>query len=287
MIYIHKTGSINCKRGQEFDVKAAWKAVAPAMIRRTDRFIQLSLLGAYEAVGEVELDKETALYMASGQGNLAVFKRLRDQRYIHQQPPKPVDFINSLSNTSGFYVAQFFGLKGKNLNVSRVSFVAQTLLLLAQNNLELAKEKMVLLGGVDELQEPVAFTRKTLGLCDERDLGEGSNWMLLSAEEEGALASIEVVKREIDRVQLHAYLQGLDKSYKIAFGQRCSQEVVDEILGDSERERFVYEEGCDFYETAPLYALNRFVREGEGKLVFIDTFNDKYQLLTVGNLPRF
>ncbi|MEN8146122.1 MAG: hypothetical protein ABFR02_00720 [Campylobacterota bacterium] len=287
MIYIHKTGSINRKEGEELDVKAAWKAVSPAMIRRTDRFIQLSLLGAFQAVGGVELDKETALYMASGQGNLAVFKRLRDQRYIHKQPPKPVDFINSLSNTSGFYVAQFFGLQGKNLNVSRVSFVTQTLLLLAQNDLELAKVKKILFGGVDEFHEPVMFTRKTLGLCDETPLGEGSNWMLLSAEQEGALASIEVVEKEMDSVQLHAYLQGLETSYKVAFGQRCSQEMADEMLSGGDRERFEYEEGCGFYETAPLYALNRFVQEGEGKLVFIDTFNDKYQLITVENLPRF
>lgn len=287
MIYIHKTGSINRKESEELDVKTAWKEISPQMIRRTDRFIQLSLLGAYQAVGEVSLEKQTALYMASGQGNLAVFKRLRDQRYIHQQPPKPVDFINSLSNTSGFYVAQFFGLQGKNLNVSRVGFVTQTLLLLAQNDLELAKEKMVLLGGVDELQEPVAFTRKTLGLCDERALGEGSNWMLLSAEEAGALATIDIHKEEMDSVELKAYIEGLDASYKVAFGQRCSQEVADEILSAGDRERFVYEEGCDFYETAPLYALNRFVQKGAGKLVFVDTFNEKYQLFTVENLPRF
>ncbi len=281
MIYIHKIGSVNRKEGEELDVKAAWKTVSPKMIRRTDRFIQLALLGAHQTVGESVLDKETALYMASGQGNLAVFKRLRDQRYIHKQPPKPVDFINSLSNTSGFYVAQFFDLHGKNLNVSRQGLVTETILLLAQNDLELGKEREVLLGGVDELQEPVAFTKRSLGVCDDRLLGEGSNWMLLSAQKEGALASIEVVKKQMHLAEVKAYLQGVEKSCKIAFGQLCSKETIDALLDGEMIERFVYEESCGFYETAPLFALNHFVKEGKGKLLFIDSFKESFRLVKV------
>ena len=281
MIYVHKTGSINRKEGEELDVKAAWKVVSPKMIRRTDRFIQLALLGAYEAVGESVLDKDTALYMASGQGNLVVFKRLRDQRYIHKQPPKPVDFINSLSNTSGFYVAQFFDLHGKNLNVSRQGLVVETILLLAQNDLELGKEQEILLGGVDELQEPVSFTKRSLGVCDDRLLGEGSNWMLLSAQQEGALASIDVVKKQMDLAEVKAYLQDVEKSCKIAFGQYFSKETIDELFDAEERERFVYEESCGFYETAPLFALSCFIKEGEGELLFIDSFKASYRLVKV------
>ena len=56
MIYIHRTGSVNRKEGEELDVKAAWKVVAPKMIIRTESFIQLSLRGAYEAIGESVLE---------------------------------------------------------------------------------------------------------------------------------------------------------------------------------------------------------------------------------------
>ena len=287
MIYIHKTGSVNRKEGEELDVKAAWKVVSPKMIRRTDRFIQLALLGAHQAVGDNVLDKGTALYMASGQGNLAVFKRLRDQRYIHKQPPKPVDFINSLSNTAGFYVAQYFGIYGKNLNVSRQGLVAETTLLLAQNDLELGKEQQILVGGVDELQEPVAFTKRTLGICDERLLGEGSNWMLLSAQQEGALASIDVVKKQMYAADVKECLHTLDKSCKVAFGLRCSKEMIDELLDGAERERFVYEASCGFYETATLYALNSFINEGEGELLFIENYKENFRLIKVNTLPRF
>ncbi len=287
MIYVHSTGSVNRKEGEELDVKAQWKAVSPSMIRRTDRYIQLALLGAYQAVGEKKLDKETALFMASGQGNLAVFKRLRDQRYIHKQPPKPVDFINSLSNTSGFYVAQYFDLHGKNLNVSRLGFVAEMTLLLAQNDLELGKEEQVLLGGVDELQEPAAFTRRTLGIADETLLGEGSNWMLLSREHEGALASVDVAKQKMALAEVKAHLQSMNPACKVAFGFRCTEAMIAEILEGEERERFMYDAACGFYETRTLYALNTFIKEGEGELLFINVYEENFRVIKVNLLPRF
>jgi len=286
MIYVHKVGVLNAQEGEILDVKAAWKAISPSMIRRTDRFIQLSLLGAYQAVGESSLLKETALYMASGQGNLAVFKRLRDQRYIKKQPPKPVDFINSLSNTSGFYVAQFFGIDGKNLNVSRLGLVAETTLLLAQNDLELGHEKQVLVGGVDELQEPATFTRRTLGLCDDRPLGEGSNWMLLSSEKKGALATLSVIKQAMDINGLKLFLQEIDSDCSIAFGQRVTADVVEEVMQRVSKDRAVFEVSCGFYETASLYLLNHFIQKGEGKLVYIEMYHKRFRVIQVENLPK-
>jgi len=287
MIYVHKVGLLNSKSDETLDVKSSWKAISPKMIRRTDRYIQLSLLGAYEAVGEMELDPSTALYMASGQGNLAVFKRLRDQRYIHKQPPKPVDFINSLSNTSGFYVAQFFGLHGKNLNVSRHGLVIENILLLAQTDLELGRESVALLGGVDELQEPAAFTRRTLGICDERALGEGSNWMLLRSEENNALASIEVIKQDMDISTLQKYLEDVSTPAQIAFGQRCEEVAVAEIISHFKGERFAYESLCNFYETSTLFILNHFIQTGSGTLYYVNSFENRYRVIKVTNLPRF
>jgi len=281
MIYVHKVGSVNAIVEDELDVKGAWKAVVPTMIRRTDRYIQLALLGAHDAINGLKLEKGTALYMASGQGNLAVFKRLRDQRYIRKQPPKPVDFINSLSNTSGFYVAQFLGVSGKNLNVSRLGFVAETTLLLAQNDLELGREKQILVGGVDELQEPATFTRRTLGLCDERSLGEGSNWMLLSCEREEALAALEVIKQEMDLDALKLFLNDVQDSFSIAFGQRVSETIKIDVMEGLSPAVNLFEVTSGFYETASLYLLNSFIKSGEGKLIFVEMYNERFRVVQI------
>ena len=55
-------------------------------------------------------------------------------------------------------------------------------------------------------------------------------------------------------------------------------------MHDSQLERFVYEDECGFYETAPLYVLNRFINEEEGVLLFIDVFSDKFTVIKVNRL---
>ncbi len=286
MIYVHNTGSLNLQEGEPFDVKAALKEATGKPFRRTDRFIQMALFGAYRAIGETVLDPRTALYMASGQGNLAVFNRLRDQQHLLKQPPKPVDFINSLSNTAGFYVAQLLHLHGKNLNLTQHGFVIYMTLLLAQNDLNVGVQEQVLVGGVDELLEPISFTKKFLGICDESKLGEGSNWMLLNTREEGALASLEVINGAISLSEAKQYLDKMPKTTKVAFGLRCSKAAVNEMLSGNPLERFCYESSCGFYETAALYTLIRFVTEGEGEMLFIENFEEDFRLIRVRRLER-
>jgi len=279
MVYVHNSSSIYHSEEDPFDVKAAWKAIEPKTIRRTDRFIQLALLGAYQAVDHLELPKETGLYMASGQGNLAVFKRLRDQRYIQKQPPKPVDFINSLSNTSGFYVAQYLKIEGKNINISRLGFCIETLLLLAEVDLEASVERQILVGGVDELQTPLPFTRKTLGICEERALGEGSGWMLLSKERSGALAVIKSERREMDLDELLLYLQDMESSVSILCGQRMEDEVA--VIQAHSRTAEVLKNEESFYETALLGAIHDFIENAAGSRLFIDTYDGRYRVVKV------
>ena len=281
MIYVHKVGSLNCKAGEQMDVKAVLKEATGQSFRRSDRFIQMALLGAYRAVGDERLANDTALYLASGQGNLAVFNRLRDQQYVLKQPPKPVDFINSLSNTAGFYVAQFLGLFGKNLNLTQHGFVVYMTLLLAQNDLNIGAQKQVLVGGVDELLEPVGFTKKFLGICDERALGEGSNWILLNTVQEGSLGSIEVMEPVFSSAELQSYLETIEPTTKLAFGLRFNESVVDEMLKKSGLERFCYEEACGFYETAALYTIARFLREDAGEMLFIENFEEEFRLIRI------
>jgi len=284
MVYIHNTGSLNLQEGNNFDVKTALKEATGKPFRRTDRFIQMALLGAHNAVGEEKLDPATALYMASGQGNLAVFNRLRDQQYVLKQPPKPVDFINSLSNTAGFYVAQHLGLHGKNLNLNQHGFVVYMTLLLAQNDLCVGAQEQVLVGGVDELLEPLSFTKKFLGICDGRELGEGSNWLLLNSRREDALAYLDVLREAMSLSELKSYLCAAENRTKVAFGLRCSEPIVKEILDASSLERFRYEEGCGFYETAALYALIRFIEDGEGEMLFVENFEETFRVIRVGRL---
>ena len=280
MIHIHRIGgySATAKEGCR-DIKALLKAQSGKVFRRTDRYIQLALLGADHFAGNIEPD--TALFMSSGEGNLSVFNRLRDQQYIDHQPPRPVDFINSLSNTAGFYVGQHLGLNGKNLFLYHHGFPVQMALILAQNNLELKRERQILVGCVDELLEPVEYTRKFLGICGDLQLGEGSNWLTLRNEKEGALASIDIAPEEMGSKEVSALIEGLDSKSRLAFGMRMPPEDIAAFMEYTACARFDYESYCSYYETVPLYVINRFVEHEKGSLLFIDYFEKRYRVMTL------
>ena len=281
MIYIQQVGCINYKDDQQVDIKAQCKLVAPKFIRRTDNFIQLAILGVEQISRQQPIHENCALYLTSGQGNLGVFQRLCEQQFIEKSPPKPVDFINSLSNTAGFYVSQFLDLNSKNSNLSHLNFVVEMALLLAKSDLLLGKEENILLGGVDQLLQATAFVYKTLGIKESTSLGQGSNWMLLSAQPESALASLNLTNKEMNRSTLSGYLSELQGDYQLAFSLVMEQDDIDSILKETNYSRFAYEANTGFYETVVLYALNQFILHGKGKLLFIDYFSEKYRVIEI------
>jgi hypothetical protein len=281
MIYIQQVGCINYKDDYPIDIKAQCKLVAPKFIRRTDDFIQLAILGVEQISRQQPINENCALYLTSGQGNLGVFQRLCEQRLIEKSPPKPVDFINSLSNTAGFYISQFLNLNSKNSNFSHLSFVVEMSLLLAKSDLLLGKEENILLGGVDQLLQAAEFSRNTLGLKQSMALGQGSNWMLLSAKPENALASINLSNKEMSREQLSDYLSQQQSDYQLAFSLLIEQCTIENLLKETDLSRFCYEAETGFYETVVLYALNQFILRGKGKLLFIDYFCANYRVIEV------
>jgi len=280
MIYIHHTSGYNAVPSREInDIKMELKKVTGKVFRRTDRYIQLALLGAHNTLQNIELD--SALLMSSGEGNLSVFNRLRDHRHMSQQPPRPIDFINLLSNTAGFYVAQYLNLNGKNLFLSHHGFPTQMALILAENDLRLEKQKQFLLGGVDELLEPVSYTKKFLGICNDTALGEGSNWLTVNMQKDGALASIETMVEELNHKEVLDFISRLDNKYRIAFGMRTNPEEIVAFMESTQCSRFDYESTCGYYETVPFYSMRLFIEQEQGQLVFIDCFEKRYRVNTL------
>ncbi|MGF1876935.1 hypothetical protein L4D77_16595 [Photobacterium frigidiphilum] len=289
MMYIHRVSTLNIKQNETFDIKAECKKVASAYIRRTDRFIQLGLLGVSgllkvsSGINLGDIDKNTAVFMVSGQGNLAVFSRLCHQRYVEEVPPKPVDFINSLSNTAGFYIAKYLGLESKNLNLAQQGFVVENALLLADANLRTGQETHVLLGGIDEKPEDKTLPHSYLNLPINQAIGEGSNWILLSAKQQDALASIEVSSQEFDSTTIVEYIKNQSGITHVVFGQRMPQNMCEQLRTQINIPLFDCFDHYDFYETNILFVLNRYIEKEQGCLAYIDYFNNVYRVILVTN----
>ena len=285
MIAIRATGIHNSIPGhQQPDLAAELRALSGKVYRRTDHFIQLAIIGAHKAAAGHKLPPQTAMYMTSGQGNISVFERICDQRHVRKQLPRPIDFINLLSNSAGFYVAGHLGLSGRNLFLTHHRFPVQMALLAAQNDVQLGREQMVLIGGVDEWIPRQELARKLLGRDQTTVLGEGSNWMLLGTGDEEAPATLEVNPGTLDRKQLQQLLASVAPGTSLAFGKRFAAADREEIMNMNRGcRRYSYEASCGYYETLPIYVLNRFLSSEKGRLIHIDVSGERYMIMQVSS----
>lgn len=155
-------------------------------LRRIDRFTQLCLIGSHRCVGDTPLDPQTGLYLGSRFASVSNTISVHTQMIEHGHVPKPANFINTLSNSAGFYVGKNLHLDGKNLFVSRVDASTEAVLQIARLDLASAQVQTVLLGIVDEVPQPLAHHRLRLGVAPGTPLSEASHWFLLRAANESS-----------------------------------------------------------------------------------------------------
>ncbi|RLA05878.1 MAG: hypothetical protein DRQ54_07440, partial [Gammaproteobacteria bacterium] len=154
-------------------------AICGERFRRIDRFIQLCLLGAARCAQGNDLDNHTGLYIGSRFAAICNTIQVQQQMFVQGQLPKPAQFINTLSNSAGYYVARNLNLQGKNIFVSRGNASLEAALQLAQLDLESGQIKQALIGVVDEGVQPTVQHCQRLGIAATTPLGEGSHWFLV------------------------------------------------------------------------------------------------------------
>ncbi len=185
------------------DLREELKTLCSQRYRRIDRFIQLCLLGAgrcqkqfrqaYPGAGvqsesQTKIPGDTALYLASGLAAMSNTVKVQEQIFQHRLPPKPAHFINTLSNSAGFYVAKDLGLSGKNLFISRANASFEASLQLAAQDFAATNNRMALIGAVDECLIPLAEHKARLRLASSDKLAEGSHWLLAQRAGEETVA---------------------------------------------------------------------------------------------------
>ncbi len=83
-----------------------------------NRFILLALIGARKCIHGRSIAADTAVYLTTEHGNLGETATVLDEIYAAHSLPKPFSFINTMSNTAAFYLAQNLGTRGRNITVS-------------------------------------------------------------------------------------------------------------------------------------------------------------------------
>ena len=223
-LYIQKTGSVYFHADDNTpltDLKPVLSQHCERRYRRIDRFTQLALIGAARCARQSLLPADTPLLLASGKGPASNNIAMQETLIKSLQPPMPVQFINAVSNSVGFYVMQDHNLAGQSLFVSREYHSFEAALRLASVDLAMLSSQTALLGVVDEITQPLSAQRKRLGLGHEVQLGEGSHWFLLSSElTEQSVAVISHCRLYPDFQALEIWLNNIGPGQiKVFFGQ--------------------------------------------------------------------
>ena len=172
------------------------------LLRRTDHFSKMALLAASLAIEDSGENKttwsgdKTGLIIATGYGGIHSTCRFKDSIFAsHDKGPSPLLFSKSVHNQAASHLAILLGITGPNLTISQhyLSFhcAMQTAFLwLAEKRVE-----RVIVGGVDEYDEVLAYCRKRFLQTDmEKSAdpalqnntcipGEGAGFFLLEESE--------------------------------------------------------------------------------------------------------
>lgn len=245
------------------DVRDLSKQTLGKQVRRVGRFIHLALIGAARCVGAAAPPPHTATFMSSRRGDLETNIEVLEELFARAQMPKPLSFINTVSNASCYYVARHFGLHGRSCFVTGVCFSFEMALQAALLDFEMGQVRSALVGGLDTVAAPLAIDRARLGLSPDAPVGEASHWLWLERGQAAAGDTVlETVEAFTDRAALIAWLKARDfapETTLLAPGQFLSDADAAAIAAEISLTRtFAYRADLAYYDGQAGGALGAF-----------------------------
>ncbi|HYA13595.1 MAG TPA: beta-ketoacyl synthase N-terminal-like domain-containing protein [Syntrophales bacterium] len=192
-IFIHGASAFTDAANEDTNqLKKKLSRCTPDNFRRVNRFILLTLLGARQCIHEHSLDPDTAVYLTTEHGNLGETAQVLDEIYLAHSLPKPFGFINTMSNTAAFYLAQSLGIRGRNIIVSSQHLSFERGMELVRTDFAGGVEKNALIGGVDEAALSQMFMEGQGGRGWQ--MVDGSGWLYVKTEKDGAVGTIKEIR---------------------------------------------------------------------------------------------
>ncbi|MGH8446158.1 MAG: hypothetical protein ACREVL_12880 [Solimonas sp.] len=195
-------------------------------VRRINRFIELSLLGALhcrDAAGTVHGD--AALYLAAEAPMLADCVKALRSTIAGQRPPTPFEFMNISGNMAGFYIAQQLAIGGPQLAVARRHAGLEAAFDLLQ--LQHRSHRRALLGCVEEGVWPLAEQRQRLQLPDDAPLHESSHWFYVDADCAAPLCIVAPTQARASFAEMATLLEALPEGSLLALHPRLDAAALD------------------------------------------------------------
>ncbi|NND68958.1 MAG: hypothetical protein HKN19_15315, partial [Halioglobus sp.] len=188
-----------------------------ADVRRVGRFIQLALIGAGRAAHDLPVD--TALFLSSGRGDMGAMVGVLEAICAEGRSPRPLNFINTVSNAACFYVAQALGLEAASSFISSRHFAFENTLVTAALDMCHHGVDSALVGVVDMVVDPPVEHVARLQQATGTTLAEASHWLHLVRDpgERPVHGTIEDMYDFPDAESFEDWVTGLDL-YNTVFG---------------------------------------------------------------------
>ena len=135
------------------------------------------------ALAKALCPKNTNICLASGTGDLEVTFDVLDRVKSQRLAPKPLSFINTVSNATCYYLTQQFALDAASTFVSKQCFALESAFAQARLDAHAFGQASTLIGAVDALTTPMKTHAMRLGVPASAALAEGSHWFRMGARD--------------------------------------------------------------------------------------------------------
>lgn len=251
-------------------LKALVRESTGTTVRRVGRFIQLALIGAGRAARDLPAD--TAIYLGSGRGDLDAMTEVLDTICVQKQPPRPLSFINTVSNAACFYVAGTLGLQAASYFVGSRHFALESTLQSALVDMRAGAVGSALLGVVDAVAGNANEHAERLGLQGGQVVADASHWFHLQCDPgtRPVLGTIDAVGFFADRAQARRGLAELAGSGDTVFapGQYLGAEAA-----EWSRRLSLESWHCEargYFDSQAASVLRDFLERGSGRLLLLN-----------------
>ncbi len=234
--------------------------------RRQDDFIHLAVYGGALLKEKIRINADDELYVTTGIGNIGVVQKVLTYVHENKQSIKLFDFLNSVGNTTSYYVASLLDLSGKNIFQTSDNFTyINTLVCIYASMLNSGKD--AILCAIDFVGSDEEIIKRVLGVDESSKVVSSVNYQKFSLDANEAIAEVEFDAKSYSIDEVKAFIQTSD--ILTLASPRCSElEVKKDSL---------------FFETMASYALNNSIQKEED-LIYIDCFEDRYKILKLKSL---
>ncbi len=276
-LYIHHTSAFLAAPDTALGAyKQIVKQLSGHVLRRANRFVLLSVIGALQCTRDAALDPLTGIYLATENGNLSDTENVLDQIFHQGNLPMPYNFIHTMSNTAAFYVANQLGLSGPNMTISSKYLSYERALELARLDLSSGRVHAALIGGVDDAGLPALQFGQRYPQHAAVKLTEGSCWQYVNGQPVGALGYIDGPVAFAAPDALITYLRQMavpGAPWQVCWGLNVDpavKQACNQALPDLKSLDFIHDHG--YFDTLPAGVVSRFLEPRQpGNLAWVNT----------------